>query len=853
MSAVQTPTQSDWVGGFILSRQWRDLKSETGFGQLKQLELIFWLQTSIGPVRAAIPAQKPVFFLASSEAERASSLLKNVLGNSASHPAFIPAWEIKPLNLKSFNQESVVGVYFREQRSLIKARNALASAGLDPLEGDIQPYDRYLMERFIAGGAELQGDWEKKEGFWSVRSAQLRPSSYQPVVKTVSLDIETSMDGQSLYCIGATLQSGSSPVENERLSLGIVFMISDDELSGDTGFEIVRCRDESDLLQQFLDWFNDVDPDIIIGWNVINFDLRVLQNKADELGVPLRMGRAKSFLDWRATRGEDDHFTLVTPGRAVLCGIDTLKSATYHFESFALDEVARELLDRGKLTDDVDNRGVKITEQFHQDKLSLARYNIEDCRLVEDIFEATQLIEFAKVRSRITGLSLDRFGGSVAAFDHRYLPRLHRRGYVAPSLVENPVGVGSPGGYVMDSIPGLYRDVLVLDFKSLYPSIIRTFKIDPLARVSGISIETQQGKGEREPVWNQQESIDVDLTSMVPGYNDAIFAKEDAILPEIIGELWLERDAAKRENNSALSQAIKIIMNSFYGVLGTPGCRFFDYRLPSSITLRGHSVLTESVEWLEDQGLQVIYGDTDSVFVLLQDKKLAGNRVAIHEFGKDLANRLNQWWQSRLKETYDLQSYLEIEFETHYQRFVMPKIRNSEQGSKKRYAGLLTRGGDQELVFKGLEAVRSDWTTLARRFQRELYRRVFFDLDYDDYIRSIVAELREGKFDHELVYRKRIRRSLGEYQRNVPPHVVAARMAETWLESQNLPSRYERGGWVRYVYTINGPQPCECIESPLDYERYIERQIKPVADGLLHLLSRSFDEITDFQLGLFAR
>ena len=120
-------------------------------------------------------------------------------------------------------------------------------------------------------------------------------------------------------------------------------------------------------------------------------------------------------------------------GRVVLDGIEMLRTATYQFESFSLENVARVLLGRGKLVHDVDSRAAEIQVMYAQDPLALARYNLEDCVLVEEIFAKTDLIRFALERARLTGLDLDRPGGSVAAFDFLYLPRLHRQGYVGTS------------------------------------------------------------------------------------------------------------------------------------------------------------------------------------------------------------------------------------------------------------------------------------------------------------------------------------------------------------------------------------------------------------------------------------
>ena len=170
----------------------------------------------------------------------------------------------------------------------------------------------------------------------------------------------------------------------------------------------------------------------------------------------------------------------------------------------------------------------------------------------------------------------------------------------------------------------------------------------------------------------------------------------------------------------------------------------------------------------------------------------------------------------------------------------MPTIRGSETGSKKRYAGLVrTPEGKKDLVFKGLESVRTDWTPLARRFQRELYRRIFSGEPYEAYIKETLDALMAGRLDEELVYRKRLRRPVSEYKRNVPPHVQAARQLEN------------PGRWVSYVITSAGPQPVTDEIPRPDYAHYRDRQLAAAADGILHFLNTSFDAITDRQIAMF--
>jgi len=338
----------------------------------------------------------------------------------------------------------------------------------------------------------------------------------------------------------------------------------------------------------------------------------------------------------------------------------------------------------------------------------------------------------------------------------------------------------------------------------------------------------------------------------VPGFRGARFSRTQHCLPGIVTRVWQGRDAAKRERNAPLSQALKIIMNSMYGVLGTTGCRFFDPRLASSITMRGHEIMHRTRELIEAQGYQVIYGDTDSTFVWLGCAHAEDEAARI---GRALVDHVNAWWREHLRTELRLESALELEYETHFRRFLMPTVRGSEEGSKKRYAGLVRRAdGGEDLVFKGLETVRTDWTPLAQAFQQELYGRVFRGEPYEDYVRDYVARTLRGEFDEDLVYRKRLRRPLVEYERNVPPHVRAARAADEFHVRQGRPAQYRNGGWIRYVMTTAGPEPLETLDTrrtPIDYEHYLTKQLEPIADGILPFLDDSFTRLTSPQGALF--
>ncbi|WP_028997049.1 DNA polymerase II [Azohydromonas australica] len=784
--------------GFVLTRHWRDTPEGT------QVE--FWLATDDGPRLVQLPHQTSVAFFPADQHERVAALLcgeRDV--------------DLRALDLRDFQHRSVMGLYCQQHRHLLRVEKLLKRAGVPVFEADIRPPERYMMERFITAPVRFSGTPDHRG---VVLHARMKPApGYRPRLRLASLDVETSQHGE-LYSI-AIEGCGQRQV-------WVLGPLSGNEEAVDFRLDVVESR--AQLLQALGDWLERHDPDAIIGWNLVQFDLRILHEHSQRLQVPLRLGRGGALMEWRTHGTQSGHFFAAAAGRLLIDGIEALRSATWSFASFALENVARELLGEGKAIDTPHERLAEIDRMFAQDKVALARYNLKDCELVTRIFARTQVLDFLLERATVTGLPADRNGGSVAAFTHLYLPRMHRLGFVAPSLGEERPG-SSPGGFVMDSQPGLYDSVLVLDYKSLYPSIIRTFLIDPVGLIEGLH--------------------GADETESVSGFDGARFSRTRHCLPAMVERVWQGREAAKREGNQPLAQALKIIMNSFYGVLGTRGCRFSDPRLTSSITRRGHEIMRRTRGLIEAEGWRVIYGDTDSTFVWLGHEHTPADAARI---GRHLVQHVNQWWREHLQREFGLESALELQFETHYRRFLMPTIRGSQEGSKKRYAGLVRRDdGSEHLVFKGLETVRSDWTPLAQQFQQALYLRVFQRQPYQEYVRDFVRRTLAGDMDELLVYRKRLRRDLEDYQRNVPPHVRAARMADENDKRLGRALQYQGSSRTRisYVMTTSGPQPLEMSHAPIDYHHYIERQLQPVADAILPFVHDDFKKLIDPNPSLF--
>ncbi|MGB3068569.1 MAG: DNA polymerase II [Ottowia sp.] len=794
MSSALVPTE---LQGFILTRHWRDLPDGT--------EIEYWLATDEGPKKVLLSQQISVAFLPARHRAAAQAQLANLRN-----------LEVRELGLKTFEQEPVVGVYARRFRDLGKLARALQPLRIPLYEADVRPHDRYLMERFITAGVLVEGG--AREGATIIDGRLKSASSWRPALKVVSLDIETSAT-EELYSIAL-----------DGAGDRVVFMLGDGPASAASpvDFRLLYCPTRRDMVEQLNAWFAAHDPDVIIGWNVIQFDLRVLQKAADANSVQLLLGREGRPIAWRTHPGRQSYLFAPMPGRVVVDGIEALRAGMWSFPSFSLEAVSQELLGEGKEIGDAYDKMAEIERRYQEDKPALASYNIRDCALVLRIFDKLELLPFVLERAQTTGLQVDHFGGSIAAFSHHYLPRMHRLGYVAPN-VGDIVAKAFPGGYVMDSTPGFYDSVVVLDYKSLYPSIIRTFLVDPVGLAEGVNTDA---KG--RPVQGPQGTL---------------FSREKHCLPDIVTTLSNARDEAKRVRNQPLSQALKLLMNSFAGVLGASECRFFDPKLVSAITLRGHEVMKLTRTFVEQRGYQAIYGDTDSIFIWL--KRTYPNAEA-HAIGASLVQDINAWWTSKLREEQQLENFLEIEFDTHFAKFFMPTIRGSEVGSKKRYAGLsVNEEGREEMVYRGLEMARSDWTPLARQFQEGLLSRIFHGEPYQAFVADYARSMLAGQMDALLIYRKRLRHRLDAYEVNVPPQVRAARIADAHNAKLNRPQQYQRGGWIQYVMTQSGPEPLEARHSRIDYEHYLAKQLQPIADAILQPLGDSFLALTSAQKVLF--
>ena len=712
----------------------------------------------------------------------------------------------KALKLEKFESEKTDSTNFKKEKGgkviqnlpsdIQKLRKKLEDENIECYEADFKfPY-RFMFDLNLKGTINLEGSFDKEDFIDRVyRNPEITPTEFFPKLKILSIDIETCPESKELY---------SMSLYSENFSLCLI--ISDKKVKGAESFE-----EEYELLERFVKIVHDFDPDVITGWNIIDFDLAFLKKRFEQQQIPFTIGRTNEAGKLSI---ESDFFRTskaTIPGRQTLDALSLVKDPYLKdspfmrekkFENYKLETIATVLLGKNKLIDKTKDKCQEITRLFKEDKEGLAQYNLNDARLVYEILEETKLLDILIERSILTGMPLDRVNASIASMDSLYLREARKRKLVLPSNKfsnkENPI----TGGYVMASKPGIYDNILVFDFKSLYPSLMRTFNIDPasyLEKKEKNSIETP---------------------------NKAYFKNEDGILPTILEKLTEARAKAKKENKQLTSQAIKITMNSMFGSIASPASRFFNMQIANAITTSGQFIIKKTAEEIEKIGYEVIYSDTDSVFI---NSKIENSEKA-EKIGKEIEEKINLFYKKYIKENYNRDSKLELEFEKNYIRFLMPKVRGGEAGAKKRYAGLLK---NNKIEVTGLEAVRGDWVEAAQKFQLELLDKVFHKKEVTLFVKEFVNDLKKGKYDNLLVYRKQLRKNIEDYAVN-PPHVKAIKKLKEF-----------NGDIVEYYITEDGPEVIYALKHKIDHQHYLNKQLKPIADSILVFFNTSFEEIIE--------
>ncbi|MCG2864682.1 MAG: DNA polymerase II [Vulcanisaeta sp.] len=667
----------------------------------------------------------------------------------------------------------------------------------DVLEADIRFSQRYLLDMGVKPSNWVVVDQcEEVKGNYQVDLvclAKTRPRMIEehklPNFRIIALDIEVynprgmpNPDRDPIIIISTMTKED-----------GIKMFVADDS------------KNDAKIIREFVDYLRKYDPDIIVGYNNNGFDWPYLVNRSSRVGVKLTISRMGNPPE-PSVYG---HWSVI--GRA---NVDL-----YNFIE-EMGEIKVKSLDRAAEFLGVMRRDERVLIPGHRiyeywdDKSKrdlLLRYARDD--VVSTYGLAEKLLPFAIQLSSISGLPLDQVGASSvgARVEWMIFYEAVKRGELAPNREERPYETYK-GAVVLEPRPGLHEDIAVIDFSSMYPSIMMKYNVSPDTLVIG----------------------DCNDCYVAPENNYRFRKTPEGLYPGLLRVLVESRRKVRElmknypENSpdwvllNERQRALKVMANAMYGYCGWLGARWYRREVAEAVTAWGRNLLKTVIEKARSLGLPIIYGDTDSLFV-----KNIGDKVDA------LINYINN------------ELGFDVKVDKVYRRVLFTE-------AKKRYVGL-TIDGEVDIV--GFEAVRGDWAEVAKDVQENVAEIVLKTGDVGKavaYVKSIIDKLKAFQFDiDDVIIWKTLDKSLNEYK-VLTPHVAAAK--------QLIEAGYKvgKGDMVGYVIVKGGGAKLAYKVKPyilikdireIDVDYYIEKQVIPAAMRILEVLGVKESQLMEGKAG----
>ena len=353
MNSDPYPTQNNSATrGFLVDMYHRYRNGATEFYGIGRLET----GESFGIID---DRQVPRFFIRNSDRAQAEPLIR---GAACRESGF-----------STMDTEPVYSVEAPQQQKLRRLAESLASRGIRTYEADINFSHQYLMDHEISGSLSITGDWRPSEYLGRVyHNPQVGPAEWNPNLSILALDMETNVETGAILGISLVLYFTGAGEEQERM-----FMVG--EPRTDDPDYLTCCATEQKMLHECLAAVRTMDPDILTGWNVIDFDLRVLRERLAKYKEPFLLSRSRDPVSHHIRRG-DNRAVFTIPGRQVLDCMQLLRWGSYRFDDFRLDTVAHELLGRNKVLqfDGEESKPDQIIRLYHEDRKVFCDYCLED-------------------------------------------------------------------------------------------------------------------------------------------------------------------------------------------------------------------------------------------------------------------------------------------------------------------------------------------------------------------------------------------------------------------------------------------------------------------------------------------
>jgi DNA polymerase I len=690
-------------------------------------------------------------------------------------------------------------------------------------EADIPFATRFMIDCRLTGGVQAPGS--------PVDYRKLQPADVDAPARICILDIECEdhrgfpePNRDAIICItcwDSFEDAYASFILDPGTPLSSIRVPSEDGLENGCfcadRHSMTVCRDERTLLRAFVDYIKGRDPDILSGWNFVEFDLPYITRRMEFLGLsPVQLARLPGMTDRTALRG-----------RSIFDLLDAYRRTHgIQLDSYRLDAVAEEELGETKV-----RYSGTLTNLWRDSPSKLVEYNFKDVQLCVDINSKNYLIEFYREIARYVGCPLERTINSSSVIDIYVLRKAHDR-FVLPSK-GFVTGDEFEGATVFDPALGVKENVVVLDLKSLYPMAMMTINASP---------ETKDAGGEyRAP-------------------NGVRFRKApDGLTRSIIAELLKERDDKKAIRNrypidsreytlyDLQQNVLKVIMNTYYGVSGYARFRLYDREIGAAVTSVGRAIIEHTRRVIEGMGFRVLYGDTDSCMVQLPVSDLPG----IIEAARKIEDAVNRSYADFARSVLNAEThYFSIKFEKVFQRFF-------QAGKKKRYGGhLVWKEGKlvDDIDIVGFEIRRSDSPQITRIVQKKVIEMILRGEGFSavrSYLAEVIKTYRAGRYSLDVIgIPGGIGKQLDQYETD-DAHVRGAQYANEFLGAQ-----YSRGSKPKRVYIkyVKGKYPRTDVlcfeygdqvppEFVIDYETMLEKTIRQPISRIIEAVGWEWHDV----------
>lgn len=589
-----------------------------------------------------------------------------------------------------------------------------------------------------------------------------------------------------------------------------------------------KVQDEKEMIEKFVQYINKKDPDVIIGYNSDRFDFQLLKERADKLGVKLLLGRDNSEIRF-VNKGI--FVAAKIRGRIHVDLYDfivNIIASSLKSEILTLENVSQELIGETK-----EKMGFEDVKRYWQNKpKKLSDHCLKDAQLTLKLsaFMLPQMTELCK----LSGQNL--FDVSRMTYSQLVEALLMARTRDANEIIPNRPKYEEiemrksyakyEGGYVREPKQGLVENIAVFDFRSLYPSIIVTHNID-ISKLNCSHSGCARNKA--------------------PEKNYCFCLQGAGFIPKILAELLQKRQeikskikiASPKEKTSLNNRqyALKIITNAAYGYYAYPASRWYSRECAESVAAFGRNYIHAVINSADSFGFEVVYGDTDSLFVTA--------KKGLEEKAQKFLSNVNK----------KLPGVMKLELDGIYSTGLFVSAKTGA-AAKKRYALMDAQG---RLVIRGFERVRRDWCSLAKETQEKVLKLALEKKTERaaEFVRSVVKDLRSGKtgLDRLVIYTQ-LSKPLNEYEQ-VGPHVA---VAKRMFEQGRLVAE---GTTIQYIITKGEGSIADRARAvdevkPHDYdaEYYANNQVVPAALRVLKDLGYSQQDLVEtaqLKLGKFLK